>query len=61
MLDTDSFLSLDVVVYNVVLQGFCCVLSGEIWPHSQQNLGDFFPNFEKNPNLQKKKKFIFED
>ena len=25
----------------------------EIRPHSQWNLGDFFPNFEKNPDLQK--------
>ena len=31
---------------------FFLVSSGaEIWPHSKWNLGDFFPNFEKNPNL----------
>ena len=41
--------------------GIFLVFSGaEIWPHSQWNLGDFFPNFEeKNLNLQKKKKFVF--
>ena len=36
------------------------VFSGaKIRPHSQWNLGDFFPNFEKNMNLQKKCCFFF--
>ena len=41
-----------------LLLTFCCQgffgFSGiEIRPHFQWNLGDFFPNFEKNPYLQK--------
>ena len=44
----------------VTFQGFFWVFLGaEIRPHSQWNLGDFFPNFEKNPNLPKKKKNFF--
>ena len=31
---------------TVCALGFFFVVSGaEIWPHSQLNLGDFFPNF----------------
>ena len=35
-------------------QGFFGVFSGaKMWPHSQWNLGAFFPILKKNPNLQK--------
>ena len=44
------------------MQGFYFVFSGaEIRLLSQWNFGEFFPNFEKNPSLQKKKSFFFED
>ena len=33
---------------------FWCSQGPKFWPHSQWSLGDFFPNFEKNPNFQKK-------
>ena len=39
-------------------QGFYCVLRD--WPHSQWNLGDFSPNFEKK-NPPKIYIFFFED
>ena len=37
-----------------LLQGFFVFLGAEIRPNSQSNLGDFFPNFEKNAHLRKK-------
>ena len=44
----------DLAILLSPVSGNLWVLSGaEIRPHSQLNLGDFFPNFEeKNPNLQ---------
>ena len=35
--------------------GIFCVLRGRNSAQSQWKLGDFFPNFEKNPNLKKEK------
>ena len=45
----------------VWLQGYFLVFSrAEIWPDSQYNLGDFFPNFEKtNPQSSNLKIGIF--
>ena len=42
-------------------QIFFVFSGGKVWSHSEWNLGDFFTNFEKNPNLPKKKMFILED
>ena len=40
-------------IFEDQIQGFSLVFSGaEIQSHTQWNLGDLFPNFEKNtPNL----------
>ena len=44
----------------LLYQGFFFMSSGaEIRPLSQWDLGDFFPNLKKNPNLKKKKKKNF--
>ena len=45
-------------LFKIETLGFFLVCPGaEIWPHSQWNLGDFFPNFEKKS--QSSKQFFF--
>ena len=51
---------MSVRLVTCILRDFFLVSSGaEIRPLSQWDLGDFFPNLKKNPNLKKKKFFFF--